>query len=74
MASRLATSRWIATGRVRGGFHGAPPRLDRLDGNGNPAFAVDFRRLYATAMERWWGVASQPVLGGAFAPREPLRA
>lgn len=64
---------FVAGGRVRGGFHGAPPRLDRLDGNGNPAFAVDFRRLYATAMERWWGVASQPVLGGAFAPLELLR-
>ncbi len=58
----------VLGGRVRGGLFGAPPRLDRLDGNGNLAFAVDFRALFATVIERWWALESRSVLGGAFTP------
>jgi uncharacterized protein (DUF1501 family) len=43
-------------GRVAGGFHGAPPALDRLDGNGNPPYAIDFHAVYATLLEQWWNV------------------
>ena len=39
-------------GRVRGGLYGPAPGLSRLDGNGNLPFAVDFRDLYATVLER----------------------
>jgi uncharacterized protein (DUF1501 family) len=60
-------------GRVGGGFHGAPPVLDRLGGDGNPAFAVDFRSVYATLLERWWGVPAAPVLGGRFTPIDFLK-
>jgi uncharacterized protein (DUF1501 family) len=31
-------------------------------------FAVDFRSLYATALERWWQIDSREILGGRFAP------
>lgn len=55
-------------GRVRGGFYGAPPALDRLDGSGNLPFAIDFRAYYATFLERHWGLASAGVLGGRFQP------
>ena len=55
-------------GAVKGGLYGAPPALDRLDGNGNLPFAVDFRSYYATFLERWWGIDSSAVLGGRFAP------
>ena len=41
---------------LTGGFHGAYPDLDDLDGNGNLRFTVDFRSLYATVLERWMGV------------------
>lgn len=58
-----ANAHFALGGRVRGGLYGAPPALDRLDGNGNLPFAVDFRSLYATVLERWWGVAAAPVLG-----------
>jgi uncharacterized protein (DUF1501 family) len=50
-------------GSVRGGFHGAAPRLDRLDGGGNLAHAVEFRSLYATVLRRWWDIDPVPVLG-----------
>lgn len=65
---------FIAGGRVRGGLYGEVPRLDRLDGNGNLPFAVDFRDVYATVLQRWWGMSAQPVLGGAFQPLDVLRA
>jgi uncharacterized protein (DUF1501 family) len=60
-------------GRVAGGFHGAAPRLDRLEG-GNLVHTVDFRALYATVLERWWGISSAAVLGGRFATLDLLRA
>ena len=59
---------------MKGGLYGAPPALNRLDGNGNLPFAVDFRDLYATALERWWGTGSAAALGGRFAPLDLLRA
>ena len=42
-------------GKVKGGFHGAQPRLDDLDA-GDLKFATDYRRLYATVARRWWGI------------------
>ena len=60
-------------GRVKGGILGAAPRLDRLE-NGNLVHAVEFRSLYATVLERWWGVPSSDVLGGRFPALDLLRA
>lgn len=69
-----AATHFVLGGRVKGGLYGTPPALDRLDGNGNLPFAVDFRSLYATALERWWGLPSEGVLNGRFRPLELLRA
>jgi len=55
-------------GRVNGGFYGEAPDLAHLDGAGNPGFALDFRSVYATVLERWWGVPAQSALGGNFRP------
>ncbi len=60
-------------GRVAGGMYGEQPALDRLSGDGNPAYAIDFRSVYATVLDRWWGVASNGPLGGKFAPLPILR-
>jgi uncharacterized protein (DUF1501 family) len=69
-----ASTHFVLGGRVAGGLYGAPPALARLGSDGNLAHAVDFRSLYATALERWWGVASAPVLGGRFTVLPLLRA
>ncbi|NEX22600.1 DUF1501 domain-containing protein [Thiorhodococcus mannitoliphagus] len=61
-----ASVQFALGGRVKGGFQGAAPNLADLDGNGNPRFTLDFRGLYATVLERWWGIESQAVLGGRF--------
>jgi len=55
-------------GRVRGGFYGAAPDLAALGSDGNPGFALDFRNVYATALDMFWGVDSRDALGGRFAP------
>ena len=62
-----ANVHFAAGGKVQGGMYGAAPALDRLDGNGNLAHAIDFRSVYASVLERWWGVPSRDVLGGRFA-------
>lgn len=69
-----ASSHFVLGGRVRGGLYGAAPALSRLDGNGNPPFAVDFRELYATVLDRWWGADSARTLRGRFRPLDVIRA
>lgn len=61
-------------GRVKGGLLGAMPDLNRLDGSGNLAYAVDFRSAYATILEQWWGMSSAGVLGGKFQSLDLIRA
>lgn len=61
-------------GRVKGGLLGAMSDLNRLDGSGNLAYAVDFRSAYATILEQWWGMSSAAVLGGKFQSLDLIRA
>lgn len=68
-----ASAQFLAGGRVQGGLYGAPPALDRLDGSGNLAFAIDFREMYATVLERWWGIDSAGPLRGRFTPLDVIR-
>ena len=67
-----AAAHFVAGGRVRGGLYGDAPQLDALEG-GNLRFAVDFRSLYATAIDGWWGIDSSRVLGGRYRPLELLK-
>ena len=64
----------LAGGGVRGGVHGGQPDLAHLDETGNLVHAVDFRRVYATVLERWLGADSEGVLGARFEPLEVLRS
>jgi uncharacterized protein (DUF1501 family) len=52
---------------VKAGLHGAYPDLTHLE-DGDPIHAVDFRRVYATVLDGWLGVAHRDVLGAAFEP------
>jgi uncharacterized protein (DUF1501 family) len=69
-----ASVHFAAGGRVAGGLYGQQPPLDSLGGDGNTGFAIDFRSVYATVLDRWWGVPSVEPLGGRFAPVPLLRA
>lgn len=69
-----ASPHFVLGGRVNGGLYGQRPAFDRLDGNGNLPFAVDFRSIYATVLEHWWGVNSSIALRGRFAPMDIIKA
>lgn len=69
-----ANAHFVMGGKVKGGLYGQAPQLDRLDGNGNLSFAVDFRSLYASVIEQWWGGDSGKILGGKFATLDLLKA
>ena len=63
-----ANAHFVTGGKVIGGVYGQAPQLNRLDGNGNLPFAVDFRSMYATVIGKWWGLDSDKILQGKFAP------
>ncbi len=54
---------------VKGGHFGKAPNLAELDEGQNLQFTTDFRRVYASAIEGWFGIkGSVGVLGGSFEP------
>lgn len=58
---------FVAGAGVKGGrFYGEQPSLTRLDANGNLHFTLDFRRVYATVLERVVGTDPEAVLGASF--------
>lgn len=69
-----ANVQFMLGGKVRGGLFGAPPKLSDLDANGNLLHAYDFRSLYATVLERWWGVRSAEILNRQFATLDVVKA
>lgn len=48
---------------VQHGFYGDAPNLAALIDNGNVPYTTDFRRVYATVIERWLGVPHEALLG-----------
>ena len=52
---------------VKGGLYGEYPSLerDKLD-EGDLQWNNDFRGTYATLLEKWMGMDSKPILGGAY--------
>ena len=69
-----ANTHFVMGGKVKGGLYGQAPQLGRLDGNGNLPFAVDFRSLYATVIDKWWSGDSSKILGGKFENLDLLKA
>ena len=60
-----ATPMYVLGESVKGGLYGEYPSLEELDENGDLRMTVDFRRVYATLIEKWMGVSdSTAVLRG----------
>jgi uncharacterized protein (DUF1501 family) len=68
-----AAPMFLAGGRVKGGLVGKHPNLTDLE-NGGQKHHTDFRRVYATVLERWLGLDSAPILGRKFELLDVLRA
>jgi len=63
-----ATPMFIVGHRVKGGLYGKHPSLTDLD-DGNMKMTTDFRRVYATMIDEWLGVAdTAAILKGRFEP------
>ena len=61
-----ATPMFIVGKGVKGGLHGRHPSLTDLD-DGNMKMTVDFRRVYATAIQEWLGYQdASSILKGRF--------
>ena len=67
-----ANAHLVVGPKVAGGRYGEPPSLTALDATANLVHTVDFRRLYATALD-WLGVEAAPVLGDDFKPFDVFR-
>ncbi len=54
--------------KVKGGVYGVYPSMERKDHieGGNLAPTMDFRQVYATIVEDWFGQDPVPVVGGNF--------
>ena len=62
---------FLAGGKIKGGLVGPHPSLTDLD-RGSLKMHTDFRRVYATVLDRWLGFDSEPVLGERFEPLDIL--
>ena len=60
---------FLAGGAVKSGVIGKHPRLDDLD-QGDLKFHTDYRQVYATILEKWFGVSGNKILGGKYKPLE----
>ena len=63
-----AAPHFLLGGKVKGGLFGAQPPLHDLE-NDDLRPGMDFRRLYATAAQAWWGLRPTP---DALANERPL--
>lgn len=51
-----AAPHFVLGGKVKGGLYGEQPALADLD-RGDLRYTTDYRRLYTTVAQRWWGGA-----------------
>lgn len=58
---------FVAGGGVKGGLYGDYPSLTELD-RGDLKFNTDFRRVYATLLDKWLQTDSEKILGDRFSP------
>jgi uncharacterized protein (DUF1501 family) len=63
-----AAAHFVVGPKVSGGRYGTPPSLTSLDDHGNLVHTVDFRALYATALDGWLGVDAEAIVGKGYAP------
>ena len=58
---------FVAGGKVKGGVYGDYPSLTDLD-DGDLKYTTDFRRVYATLLDRWLNADSGAILKNTFEP------
>lgn len=64
----------FAGGSATPGLFGAAPDLSQLDAAGNYAASVDFRRLYAGVLAKWFQADAAAMIGPEFTPEDVVSA
>jgi uncharacterized protein (DUF1501 family) len=62
---------FLAGGKLKSGIAGSHPSLTDLD-NGAMKFHTDFRRVYATVLDKWLGFESRTILDRQYEPLDIL--
>ena len=60
-----AAPMFLVGGGLKGGLYGENPSMDALD-NGDVKYTVDFRSVYATVIEKWFGRPTTGIIAGSF--------
>jgi uncharacterized protein (DUF1501 family) len=63
---------FLSGSKAKAGLIGETPRLGELV-DGDLKWSIDFRRIYATLIDRWLGVPAESVLGQRFEPLSMLQ-
>jgi uncharacterized protein (DUF1501 family) len=69
-----ASAQFVAGGRVKGGLHGQSLPILNVFAIDGPAPVIDYRALYTTIIETWWGSSANGVFQRRFKPLNLLRA
>lgn len=64
---------FLAGGKLKGGLYGKHPDLTDLDQDA-PKHHIDYRQVYATALDHWLGFPSDSVLGKQYSPLDLFAA
>ena len=68
---------FLTGGSIAPGLHGGRPDLTAIDESGDLTHKIDFRSIYATILDQWFGADPSKILEGQFArtpilqPRKP---
>ena len=63
-----ANNVYLIGGKLKkAGIFNEAPNLGNLD-NGDLIYSLDFRRIYATLLDKWLGVDAMPILKERFSP------
>jgi len=58
-----AAPHFMTGGKVKGGLYSTQPSLDDLDTNGDLKYTIDYRSLYQTIIQKWWGIEESFLSG-----------
>ena len=64
----------VLGGRVNGGLYGQPMPVINVFYIGGPEPVIDYRSLYTTIIEQWWGGSARGIFNRNFKPLDLLRA
>lgn len=65
---------FLTGGGIAPGLHGSRPDLSSLDDSGDLTHKIDFRSVYATILDQWFGADPSKILEGQFDSTPVLRA